>query len=279
VQEVRPHPGQAATAANLRRLFRGSRTFASHARPHGKVQDAYSLRCVPQVHGAARDALGWALATSIREANSTTDNPLVFPGEREEIVSAGNFHGEPLALAFDAAAMAVAELASISERRIEQMVNPDLSGGLPPFLAREGGLESGCMIVQVVAAALVSENKVLCHPASVDSVPTSGNQEDHVSMGTVAARKLGQVVANGEHVLAAEVYCAAEALDARGGPAPGRGVAAALRAVRESVPRSEGDRPPSPWLRTLAVAIRSGALGAAAEGAAGRLRGIGEPGR
>jgi histidine ammonia-lyase len=276
VQEVRPHPGQAACAANLRRLFRGSRTFPSHARPHGKVQDPYSLRCVPQVHGASRDALGWALGTALREANASTDNPLVFPGEAEEIVSAGNFHAQPLALAFDTAAMAAAEFASISERRIEQMVNPDLSGGLPPFLAREGGLESGMMIVQVTAAALVSENKVLCHPASVDSIPTSGNQEDHVSMGTTAARKLGQVVANAEHVLAAELLCAAEALDARGGPAPGRGVEAARACVRGWVERFDGDAPPSPALRALAMAIRSGSVGAAAAKAAGPLAGLRE---
>jgi histidine ammonia-lyase len=275
VQAVRPHPGQAAVARNVRRLVRGSKVFATHRRPHGKVQDAYSLRCVPQVHGAARDLLDFALEVSLREANSTTDNPLVFAGEREEIVSAGNFHGEPLALAFDAAAMAVAELASIAERRVESLVNPDLSGGLPPFLARESGLESGLMIVQVTAAALVSENKVLCHPASVDSIPTSGNQEDHVSMGTAAARKLGQVVANAEHVLAAELLCAAEALDLRGGPAPGAGVRAAHAEVREWAPRAKGDRPPAPGLRALATAIRAGAIAAAAEKAAGPLAGLG----
>ena len=276
VQEVRPHPGQAAAARNVRRLTAGSRVFASHRRPHGRVQDAYSLRCVPQVHGAARDALRHALEVSLREANASTDNPLVFAGEREEIVSAGNFHGEPLALAFDYAAMAAAELASISERRIESLVNPDCSDGLPPFLAQDGGLESGLMIVQVTAAALVSENKVLCHPASVDSIPTSGNQEDHVSMGTAAARKLGQVVANAEHVVAAELLCAAEALDFRGGPEPGRGVRAALAAVREAAPRRRGDHPPAPALRALAMAIRSGGLQAAAEEAAGRLEGLGD---
>jgi histidine ammonia-lyase len=275
VQEVRPHPGQIAVAANLRRLFAGSRTFASHARPHGKVQDPYSLRCAPQVHGAALDMLRFALETSLREANATTDNPLVLPGEREEVVSAGNFHAEPLALAFDAAAMAVAEIASISERRIEQMVNPDLNCGLPPFLAEDGGIESGLMLVQVTAAALVSENKVLAHPASVDSIPTSGNQEDHVSMGTLAARKLGQVVANAEHVVAAELLCAAAALEFRGGPEPGRGVRAALRAVRKAAPRRRGDHPPSPDLRALALAIRSGAVAGAAEAAAGALAGIG----
>jgi histidine ammonia-lyase len=274
VQEVRPHPGQASTARNVLRMVRGSKVFATHRRPHGKVQDAYSLRCVPQVHGAARDLLGFALETSLREANSTTDNPLVFPGEKEEVVSAGNFHAEPIALAFDAAAMAVAELASISERRIESMVNPDLSGGLPPFLARDGGLESGFMIVQVAAASLVSENKVLCHPASVDSIPTSGNQEDHVSMGTTAARKLGQVAANAEYVLAAELLCAAEALDLRGGPAAGAGVRAIHGAVREFAPRRAGDHPPAPALRALAMAIRSGGITGPAERAAGPLEGL-----
>ncbi len=274
VQAVRPHPGQAVAARNVLRLVRGSKVFATHERPHGRVQDAYSLRCVPQVHGAARDLLGFALEVSLREANATTDNPLVFAGEREEVVSAGNFHAEPLALAFDAAAMAAAELASISERRIESLVNPDLSNGLPPFLAQEGGLESGLMLVQVTAAALVSENKVLCHPASVDSIPTSGNQEDHVSMGTAAARKLGQVVANAEHVVAGELLCAAEALDFRGGPEPGAGVRAAWRAVREAVPRRRGDRPPAPGLKALAMAIRAGAIAEAAEEAAGRIEGL-----
>ncbi len=269
VQAVRPHPGQAVVARNVMRLVRGSKVFATHRRAHGKTQDPYSLRCVPQVHGAARDVLSFALGTSLREANSTTDNPLVFPGAREEIVSAGNFHAEPLALAFDAAAMAAAELASISERRIENLVNPDLNGGLPPFLAEEGGLESGSMIVQVTAASLVSENKVLCHPASVDSIPTSGNQEDHVSMGTVAARKFGQVVANAEHVVAAELLCAAEALDLRGGPATGGGVAAAHRCVRGWAPRVRGDHPPAPALNALAMAIRSGAVGGAFRGIEG----------
>jgi len=277
VHEVRPHPGQGDAAANLRRLFRGSRTFASHAGPHGKTQDPYSLRCAPQVHGAARDALAHALEVSLREANATTDNPLVFPGEDEEFVSAGNFHAEPLALAFDHAACAIAEIASVSERRTEQMVNPDLSGGLPPFLAHEGGLESGAMIVQVTAAALVSENKVLCHPASVDSIPTSGNQEDHVSMGTLAARKLGQVAANAESVLAAELLCAAAALEFRGGPAPGRGVRAAWRAVRAAAPRRLADHPPAPDLAAVALAIRSGAIAAAARAAAGPLLGIARP--
>jgi histidine ammonia-lyase len=275
VQAVRPHPGQAVVARNVMRLVRGSKVFATHRLPHGKVQDPYSLRCVPQVHGAARDLLAYALRTSLCEANATTDNPLVFAGGREEVVSAGNFHAEPLALAFDAAAMAVAELASISERRIETLVNPDLSCGLPPFLAREGGLESGSMIVQVTAAALVSENKVLCHPASVDSIPTSGNQEDHVSMGTIAARKLGQVVANAEHVVAGELLCAAEALDLRGGPAPGKGVAAALRAVRERAPRVAGDHPPAPGLNALAMAIRAGDIAEAA----GRPSGLDGAGR
>ena len=279
VHAVRPHPGQAVVAANLRRLFAGSRTFASHARPHGKTQDPYSLRCVPQVHGAARDALAHALEVSLREANSTTDNPLVFPGDDEEFVSAGNFHAEPLALAFDYAAMALAEIASISERRTETLVNPDLSGGLPPFLARDGGVESGLMLVQVTAAALVSENKVLCHPASVDSIPTSGNQEDHVSMGTAAAWKLARVAANAESVVAAELLCAARALDLRGGPDPGVGVRAAWSHARLAAPRRDGDHPPSEDLKRLAHAIRAGLLehGVRREGCP--LRGFAAPSR
>jgi histidine ammonia-lyase len=168
--------------------------------------------------------------------------------------------------------MAAAELASISERRIETLVNPDLSGGLPPFLAEDGGLESGSMIVQVTAAALVSENKILCHPASVDSIPTSGNQEDHVSMGTTAARKFGQVVANAEHVVAAELLCAAEALDLRAGPAPGKGVAAAHRCVRTWAPRVRGDHPPAPGINALAMAIRAGAIGESVTGIEGGSR-------
>jgi len=274
VQAVRPHPGQAVVAANVRRLVRGSEVPATHRLPHGRVQDAYSLRCVPQVHGAARDALVHALEVAIREANATTDNPLVLPGEAEEVVSAGNFHAEPVALAFDYAAMAAAEIASISERRTESLVNPDLSGGLPPFLAEEGGLHSGLMIVQVVAAALVAENRVLCHPASVDSLPTSGGQEDHVSMGTHAARKFLDVVANAERVIAAELLCAAEGLEHLRGTRPGAGVAAAWRAVRSAAPRRRGDHPPSPRLERLATLVRDGRLVAAAEDACGAVTGL-----
>jgi len=274
VHEVRPHPGQAAVAANMRRLLRGSRVPASHRRPHGKVQDAYSIRCVPQVHGAARDALVHALEVALREANSTTDNPLVFPGEKYEIVSAGNFHAEPLALAFDYAAMAAAEIASISERRTESLVNPDLSGGLPAFLAAEPGLESGCMLVQVTAASLVSENKVLCHPASVDSIPTSGGQEDHVSMGTHAARKFGQVVSNAEQVLACELYSASRALQYLGDLRPGKGVMAAWDAVRRIAPIERGDRSSSTQLRVLATLVGTGWLAGEVERAAGPLAGL-----
>src|SRR5215471_18529766 len=199
LMRLRPHPGQALSAANLRRMLAESPIMESH-KDCGKVQDAYSLRCMPQVHGATRDALAFAREVLERELNSVTDNPLVFApesGDAEvEIISGGNFHGQPLALALDLGAMALAELANISERRVEQLVNPALSSGLSPFLARRSGLESGYMIAQVASASLVSENKVLCHPASVDSIPSSAGKEDHVSMGSVSARKFMQIVDN-----------------------------------------------------------------------------------
>ncbi len=278
VHALRPHPGQAVVASNMRRLLRGSAVPPSHRRPHGRLQDAYSLRCAPVVHGAARDALSHALAVALREANSVTDNPLLFPGGAVEVVSAGNFHAEPLALAFDYATMATAEIASISERRTESLVNPDLNGGLPPFLAAEGGLHSGYMIVQVTAAALVAENRVLSHPASVDSLPTSAGQEDHVSMGTHAARKLLDVVANAERVLACELLCAAEGMAHLDGLAPGRGTGAALARLRRDVPRRTGDASPAGDLETLAGMVRDGSLVAAAERAAGPLAGLGDGG-
>jgi len=191
LQAARPHPGQAKVAKNLRALLADSEIAESH-KDCGKVQDAYSLRCMPQVHGATRDALSWVRDVLAREVNSVTDNPSVFlDGSGEaDIISGGNFHGQPLALALDLAAIAVAELANISERRVEQLVNPALSSGLTPFLAAGSGLHSGFMIAQVASASLVSENKVLCHPASVDSIPSSAGREDHVSMGSVSAKKL-----------------------------------------------------------------------------------------
>jgi histidine ammonia-lyase len=235
IHKVRPHSGQIKTAANLRRMLEGSQIRESH-RDCGRVQDAYSLRCIPQVHGAVRDTLAHCREVFETEANSAVDNPLVFIGDRVgtdhvgmgaspvqaerssaasdgEIISGGNFHGEPVAFALDFLAIALSALAGISERRIERLVNPALSEGLPPFLAPSAGLNSGFMMPQVTAAALVSENKVFAHPASVDSITTSGNKEDYVSMGMTAAIKLKRVVENTRHVLAIEAMAAAQALD------------------------------------------------------------------
>jgi histidine ammonia-lyase len=257
IQRLRPHPGQFACAANLRRLLEDSEIMTSHANC-GKVQDAYSMRCMPQVHGTLRDAVNHARAVAERELNSATDNPLVFP-DTEEVVSGGNFHGQPVALAADLLAAAVADLGSISERRVENLVNPDLSG-LPSFLTPLPGLNSGMMMVQVLAAALVSENKPLAHPASVDSIPTSANREDHVPMSTAAARKCRVVVANTTRVLACEVLCAAQGLEFQLPLRPGRGVSAAYRHVRAHVPPLERDRTLHKDLEVVEGLIRSGSL-------------------
>src|SRR2546423_6260606 len=216
IHKARPHAGQMKTAANLRRLLDGSQIRESH-RECGRVQDAYSLRCIPQVHGAVRDTLAHCREVFEIEVNSSVDNPLVFVTDAKnaegDVISGGNFHGEPLAFALDFLAIALSALAGISERRIERMVNPALSEGLPPFLAPGAGLNSGFMMPQVTAAALVSENKVLAHPASVDSITTSGNKEDYVSMGMTAATKLKRIVDNTRNVLAIEAIAAAQALD------------------------------------------------------------------
>jgi histidine ammonia-lyase len=241
IQAARGQPGQAAAAARLRGLLQRSEINASHQGPGcHKVQDPYSLRCMPQVHGAARDGIAFARGVLAREANAATDNPLVFP-ESGEIVSGGNFHGQPVALALDVLAIAASHLGAISERRVEQLVNPSLSG-LPPFLAPRHGLNSGFMIAQVTSAALVSENKVLCHPASVDSIPSSAGREDHVSMGMTAALKARQVVENVRTCLAIELLVAAQALDLRAPLRPGAGVAEAHRRVRAAVPHLDRDR-------------------------------------
>jgi len=272
VQEVRPHPGQAITAANVRALLLGSAILESHAAPHGKVQDPYSVRCAPQVHGACRDAMTHVRDVIVREMNATTDNPLVF-AEDGSVVSGGNFHGEPVAMACDYLAIAAAELGSISERRVENLVNPDLSG-LPPFLARDAGVGSGMMIAQVTAAALVSENKSLCHPASVDSIPTSANQEDHVSMGPIAARKARDVVTNAERVLAIELLCAAEAMEHRRPLVSGPGVEAAHAVLRTRVAPLVEDRLLATDIAAVGELMASGALLAAAEHAAGAVVGL-----
>ena len=241
IQAARGQPGQAASAARLRALLAGSELNASHQGPGcHRVQDPYSLRCMPQVHGAARDGVAFCRGVLAREVNAATDNPLVFP-ELGEIVSGGNFHGQPVSLALDVLALAASHLAAISERRVEQLVNPSLSG-LPPFLAPRTGLDSGFMIAQVTSAALVSENKVLSHPASADSIPSSAGREDHVSMGMSAALKARQVVENVRTCLAIELLVAAQALDLRLPLRPAARVAAAHRRIREVVPTLVGDR-------------------------------------
>jgi histidine ammonia-lyase len=272
LQAARPHPGQAKVAGNLRALLAESEIAESH-KHCGKVQDAYSLRCMPQVHGASRDALGWVREVLQREVNSVTDNPSVFlTGDREaDIISGGNFHGQPLALALDLAAMAVAELANISERRVEQLVNPALSTGLTPFLAAGSGLHSGFMIAQVASASLVSENKVLCHPASVDSIPSSAGKEDHVSMGSVSARKLAQVVANARNSIAIEIMTAAAGIDQRAPLRPSRGVVAAQAAVRKVVLPMTEDRALYGDINAVNGLLQRGELIAAVEVAIGAL--------
>jgi histidine ammonia-lyase len=273
-QLARPHPGQVEVAAELRHLLRESALQASHKGLAHKVQDPYSLRCAPQVHGAVRDALDYLRRVLDIEMNSATDNPLVFPqgGLVADdalatggglVISGGNFHGEPIALALDFAKLAVAELGAISERRTALLLDERLSEGLPAFLAAGSGLDSGLMILQYTAAALVSENKVLAHPASVDSVPTSANQEDHVSMGPIAARHARTVLAHVEQIVAIELVVATQALDARlgnDGPAPGAGVAEARRRVRARVEHLDGDREPGPDLAAATDIVRTGAL-------------------
>ncbi len=269
VHRARPLTGQQDSAANVWRLLEGSAIIESH-RWCDKVQDAYSLRCAPQVHGAARDLLDYVEATVAVELNAATDNPLVLVDEGE-IVSAGNFHGQPLAFALDALAMAVSELASISERRVERLVNPALSDGLPPFLVEEGGLNSGFMIPQYVAAALVSENKVLAHPASVDSIPTSAGQEDHVSMGNAAGLKALRVLDNAEHALAIELLAGTQAIEFLAPLRPGEGVRAVHDAVRSLSPRLVEDRSLGQDIESVAAAIRSGFVVESAESEVGAL--------
>ncbi len=269
VHESRPLKGQLESAANIWRLLEGSAIIESH-RWCDKVQDAYALRCAPQVHGACRDLLDYVEATVTVELNAATDNPLVLV-EEGEIVSAGNFHGQPLAFALDVLAMATAELASISERRTERMVNPGLSDGLPPFLVEEGGLNSGFMIPQYVAAALVSENKVFAHPASVDSIPTSAGQEDHVSMGNTAGLKALRVLDNAERTLAIELLAGAQAIEFLAPLRPGAGVAAVHDFIRSFSPRLTEDRSLTDDIEQAATAIRSRAVVAAAEREIGPL--------
>jgi len=257
IQKVRPFPGHLAVSKNFQKLDRDSEIAESH-KFCSKIQDAYSLRCIPQVHGAVRDALAFVRKILEIEVNSATDNPLIFP-DQGKILNCGNFHGEPVAFALDFLGIVVAELGGISERRIEKLINPALSG-LPAFLTPEGGLHSGLMMVQVSAAALASENKVFTHPASVDSIPTSADKEDHVSMGTIAARKGRDIVKNVEYILAMELLCATQGLEFLLPLRPGIGVEEAYRVVREKVPPIKGDRRFSEDIKKIQLLIESGEL-------------------
>jgi histidine ammonia-lyase len=256
IQRVRPHPGQAASAARLRWLLRDSEIRESHRENDPRVQDAYSLRCMPQVHGAARQALAFARQVLEIEVNSATDNPLIFP-EEGKVLSGGNFHGQPIAQVLDVVAMACADLASMSERRIARLIDPALSG-LPAFLTKEPGVHSGLMMAQIVAASLITELKLRAQPASVDSVPTDANQEDHVSMGMASALKLRESVRLLETMLALELLTAAQALEFLKPLRPGRGVEEAYALVREKVPALEGDRSLSPDIAALEELVRCG---------------------
>jgi histidine ammonia-lyase len=270
LQRLRPHPGQAASASNLRLLLAGSPILASHRDSEHLVQDAYSLRCAPQVHGATRDALAFAESVLETELNAISDNPIVLPDDGD-IVSGGNFHGQPVAVAMDALAAATVGLASISERRLYRLLDPALSNGLPAFLVPESGLNSGFMLVQYTAASLVSESKSLAHPASVDSIPSSAGQEDHVSMGMTAARHAREIVANAETVVALEALGAAQALDLRTPLEPGPATRAVRQALRATIPFFDEDREFGPDIASAIALVRSGALTAAAETVTGPL--------
>lgn len=268
VTRIRPHPGAADAAANVLAVSANSPIHASHA-DCDKIQDAYSLRCIPQVHGASRDALQHVSDVVTREINAVTDNPLVFADD-DTVISAGNFHGQPIAVVMDYAKIAIAELANISERRVEHMLDPAVSG-LPAFLAHQGGLHSGLMISQYTAASLVSENKVLAHPASVDSIPTSANQEDHVSMGTTSARQCAMILENSRWVIAIEIINAVQALDFHHPLEPGPGVEAAVRVVRDIVPPLDADRVMTGDLAAVRELVVNGLLREAVEAAVGVL--------
>lgn len=257
LQAARPHPGQTASAAHLRSLLENSEIRESHRSNDTRVQDAYSIRCMPQMHGAVRDVIAHCEEILSIESGSATDNPLVF-AETGEVISGGNFHGAPLAFAFDYAAIALTDLMNIAERRIDRLTNPDKSEGLPAFLARKPGVESGFMIAQVAAASLVNEARVLAHPASSDNMTTSGGKEDHVSMGMTGALKLRSIVGLAENVFAIELLAAAEALEYRRPLKPGKGVEQALKLVRQTVPPLTGDRTLSGDIARLAQQIRAG---------------------
>ena len=257
IHDARPHEGQIEVADQLRALLKDSEIRRSHVENDPRVQDAYSLRCMPQVHGAVRSALRHACETVEIETGSATDNPLVFT-DTGEVLSGGNFHGAPLALCFDYAAIAMTDLMSITERRIDRLVNPDLNEDLPPFLTTAPGVSSGFMMMQIVAASLLNGARVLAHPASIDNVPTDGGKEDHVSMGMTAATKLRAIVADAELMTAIELITAAEALEYRAPLLPGKGVKRAFDAVRDIVPRLSNDRSMSPDVEKVAMAIHEG---------------------
>lgn len=258
IQRIRPHRGQIETAAHMRKLLAQSQIMKSHVNCD-KVQDPYSLRCIPQVHGISRDVLRHVRQVLEVEVNSVTDNPLVFAEGKGKILNGGNFHGEYVAMAMDQLAIAVAELANISERRLEKLINPALSD-LPAFLVKESGLNSGFMIVQVAAAALVSENKVYCHPASVDSIPTSADKEDHVSMGTIAARKARVVVENTWNVIAMEFFGASQGLEFRKPLKPAKLIHKAYQVIRARVTPVDEDRAFYEDINAIAEIMRSGEL-------------------
>jgi histidine ammonia-lyase len=255
LQEARPHPGQKAAASHLLALLQGSEIRESHRQNDPRIQDAYSLRCMPQVHGAVRGVLSHCADILLIESASATDNPLVF-AETGDVISGGNFHGAPLALALDYAAIALTDLMSISERRIDRLVNPDLNEGLPPFLARQPGKQSGFMIAHVAAVSLLNEAKVLAHPASIDNVPTSGGKEDHVSMGMTSALKLRSIVDLAENLLAIELLAGAEALEHRRPLKAGRGVEQAFAVLRKIAPPLAQDRSLSSDIARVAEAVR-----------------------
>jgi len=272
VHEARPHPGQIASADNILRLTKDSEITLSH-KDCPRVQDAYSLRCSPQIHGASKDALATAVRVVDTEINSTTSNPLIYP-DSEEILNGGNFHGQPIAMAADYLTIGIAELGNVSERRIERMVNPQLSD-LPPFLVKNDGLNSGYMIAHYTAAALVSENKVLTHPACVDSIPTSANKEDHVSMGTIAIRQCREVLDNVEHVIAVEMICAAQAYDMITENNPlkaGVGTMEAYRLIREKIPYLSKDRIVSEDIEAMVTLLRSNKIVEAVERKVGKIK-------
>ncbi|MFV2000905.1 MAG: histidine ammonia-lyase [Acidimicrobiia bacterium] len=259
IHELRPHPGQIRSAERIRNLLAGSEISASHREDFShKVQDAYSLRCAPQVHGAVRDTIDYATGVFTIELGAVVDNPIVFAGDGD-VISAGNFHGQPLAFALDYLAIAITELGSISERRTDRLLDPERSAGLTPFLATNPGVSSGYMITQYTAAAIVAENRVLSHPASVESIPTSGSQEDHVSMGWGAATKLNTVLTNTARVIAVELLCAAQGMEQRD-PSPAPGTAAVKGVVRSVCPPLVEDRAPGPDIEEIARLINEGAF-------------------